>query len=344
MRAVRIVKHGEPEGLAIAELPTPQPGRGEVLIDVHAAGVNFPDLLVVRGTYQILAPLPFSPGKEIAGIVAAVGEGVREFKVGDRVLAFIENGGYVEQIAAPGQLCHKMPPGLDFADAIGIGLAFQTAHFALFEHGAMKPGETVLVTGATGGVGVSTIQLAKARGARVLAGCMTASKADFARRNGADAVILLDRPDLRDGLRKEVAALTDGRGADVIVDNVNGVVLEACLRSLAWRGRIVIVGFTSDAYAPIRSNYLLIKNITATGLHWSDYRDRTPELVKRAQQDIFALWSEGKLTPPVTHAYRLEEAPAALRALADRRALGKFVLLTDRYEGRLQPGAVMALA
>lgn len=344
MRAIRIIQHGEPEGLAVAEIPTPEPGPSEVRIDVHAVGVNFPDLLVVRGTYQILAPLPFSPGKEVAGTVSAVGEGVSDFKIGDRVLAYVENGGYVEEIVVPAVLCHKMPSGLDFADAIGIGLAFQTAHFALFEHGKMQPGETVLVTGATGGVGISTIQLAKARGARVLAGCMTASKADFALRNGADAIIMLNRPDVRDSLRAEVAAANNGRLADVIVDNVNGAVLEACLRSLDWRGRIVIVGFTSDSYAPIRSNYLLIKNITATGLHWSDYRDRTPELVRQAQDDIFSLWREGKLRPPVTRAYRLEDAARALRDMADRKVLGKFVLLTARYEGRLQAGADVALA
>ncbi len=336
MRAIRIIQHGEPEGLVTTEVPTPEPASSEVRIDVHAAGVNFPDLLVVRGAYQILAPLPFSPGKEVAGVVNAVGREVSDFRIGDRVLAYVENGGYVEEIAVPAALCHKMPPGLDYADAIGIGLAFQTAHFALFEHGKMRPGETVFVTGATGGVGISVIQLAKARGARVLAGCMTASKADFALRNGADAIIMLDRPDIRDSLRAEIAAANGGRLADVIVDNVNGAVLEACLRSLAWRGRIVIVGFTSDSYAPIRSNYLLIKNITATGLHWSDYRDRTPELVRQAQDEIFALWREGKLSPPLTRAFRLEDAARALRDMADRRVLGKFVLLTRRYDGRLQ--------
>lgn len=336
MKTVCILRHGEPEGLVVRERPTPVPGASQLRIDVHACGVNYPDLLVTRGSYQILAPLPFSPGKEVAGIVGAVGQAVTDFRVGDRVLAYVENGGYVEQIAVESLLCHKLPVDLDFADAIGVGLAFQTAHFALFERGRMQPGETVLVTGAAGGVGISTLQLAKACGARAIAGCMRPSAAEFARQAGADAVILLDRPDIRDVLKTELAAVNQGRGADVIVDNVNGTVFEAGLRALAWNGRIVVVGFTSEAYANIRSNYLLIKNITATGLHWSDYRDAHPQTVRDAQAHIFSLWKDGKLHSPVTRAFPLEQAALALRGLAEHHAQGKYVLLTAAYAGRMK--------
>jgi NADPH2:quinone reductase len=293
----------------------------------------------VRGTYQKLAPLPFSPGKEVAGIVSAVGAGVTEFRVGDRVLAYVENGGYVDRITVPAFLCHPMPEGLDFADAIGLGLAFQTAHFALFARGQMQPGETVLVTGATGGVGISTVRLAKACGATVIAGCTTASKAGFARDHGADHVVMLDRPDLEQSLKAEVGALTGGRGADVVIDNLGGRVFEACLRALAWCGRIVVVGFAAGAPATLRSNYLLIKNIAAVGLHWSDYRDRIPALVRTAQQEIFALWRRGLVASPVTDALRLEDAALALRRIADRQVRGKIVLLTERYAGRLIPSS-----
>lgn len=341
-RALHIVRHGEPEDLVLVEVPAPTPRKDEIAIDVHAAGVNFPDLLVVRGTYQNLAPLPFSPGKEIAGMVSAVGAGVTEFKVGDRVLAYVENGGYVEQIAVPSILCHPIPEGLDLADAIGLGLAFQTAHFALFARGRMKRGETVLVTGATGGVGISTVQLAKASGATVIAGCMTASKAGFARHNGADHIVMLDRPDLEQTLKAEVATFTEGRGADVVIDNLGGRVFDACLRALAWCGRIVVVGFAAGAPATLRSNYLLIKNIAAIGLHWSDYRDRTPELVRTAQQEIFALWRLGLLASPVTDALRLCDAALALRRIADRQVRGKIVLLTGRYAGHLIPSPAIA--
>jgi len=341
-RALQIVHHGEPEALVLADMTLRAPGPGEIAIEVHAAGVNFPDLLVVRGTYQNLAPLPFSPGKEVAGIVRAVGADVSEFKVGDRVLAFVENGGYVEQIVVPVFLCHPVPDGLDLADAIGLGLAFQTAYFALFVRGQMKAGETVLVTGATGGVGISTVQLAKACGASVIAGCMTAAKVGFARDNGADHAVMLDRPDLDRTLRQEIAALTGGRGTDIAVENLGGRVFEACLRALAWCGRIVVVGFAAAAPATLRSNYLLIKNIAAVGLHWSDYRDRIPALVRTAQQEIFALWRAGRLTSPVTSALRLEDAALALRRVADRQVRGKIVLLTDRYAGRLVPSREIA--
>lgn len=336
-RAVRIVRHGEPEDLVLAEVATPAPGANEVTIAVHAAGVNFPDLLVVRGTYQILAPLPFSPGKEVTGVVTAAGPGVTRVAPGDRVLALVENGGYVDEITVAEALVHRVPDGLDLGDAIGLGLTFQTAHFALFARGAMQPGETVLVTGATGGVGAATVALAKACGARVIAACSTPGKAQFAREHGADAVILLDAPERLASLKETVAELTGGAGADVVVENLGGAVFEACLRTLAWCGRIVVVGFAAGAPATLRANYLLIKNIAATGLHWSDYRDRRPELVQQAQAEIFALWQQGRLASQVTGALRLEHAAAALRRLADRKALGKLVLLTGRYAGRLRP-------
>jgi NADPH2:quinone reductase len=331
MQAVRIVAYGEPEGLQVVDLPPPEVGLSEVLIDVHVAGVNYPDLLVVRGLYQNLAPLPFSPGKEVAGVVRAVGAAVTNFRPGDRVLTLVENGGYVEQIAAPGILCHLLPDGLSFLDAVGLGLGFQTAHFALFERGSHKAGETVLVTGATGVVGIATIQLAKAHGGRVLAGCMNPAKAAFAREHGADDVILLDRPDLSDALRAEVHAATGGHGADVIVESIGGRVFDACLRSLAWGGRIVVVGFTSVGPSTIRSNYLLIKNIAAIGLHWSDYRDKAPDTVRRAQQNIFELWRNGKIRSPVTAVYPLEQAAAALCRVRERGVLGKIVLVTSRH-------------
>mgnify|MGYP003707220097 CR=1 FL=1 len=337
IRALQIVRHGGPEQLVLATVQVPVPGPNEITIDVHAAGVNFPDLLVVRGTYQNLAPLPFSPGKEVAGVVSAVGERASEFRVGDHVLAYVENGGYAERITVLTSLCHPVPDGLDAADAIGLGLTFQTAHFALFARGQMKSGETVLVTGATGGVGIATVQLAKACGATVIAGCMTASKADFAREHGADHVIMLDRPALDQSLRAEIAALTGGRGADVVVDNLGGRVFDACLRSVAWCGRIVVVGFAAGAAATLRSNYLLIKNIAAVGLHWSDYRDRTPSLVSDAQKEIFDLWRQGRLVSTVTDALRLDDAVLALRRIADRQVRGKIVLLTERYAGRLVP-------
>ncbi len=302
---------------------------------MHAAGVNYPDLLVVRGLYQNLARLPFAPGKEVAGIVTEVGEGVTDFGVGDRLLAYVENGGYVEAMAVRAADCCALPAGMDAVDAIGLGLAFQTAHFALFERAGLKRGERVLVTGATGGVGASSVQLAKAHDAFVIAAIGTPAKAGFAREQGADAVIVLDPAD-PERLRREVRDATAGRGVDVVVENLGSPVFEAALRSLARSGRIVVVGFAGGPPASLASNYLLIKNLVATGLHWSDYRDDEPALVRRVQQEIFALAGAGRLHPPVTDTLPLSDAPLALRRLADRQALGKFVLLTDSYDGRLR--------
>jgi NADPH2:quinone reductase len=328
MRAVRVLRFGEPEDLAIVEAPVPVPGPGQVLIEVHACGVNFPDLLVARGEYQILAPLPFSPGKEVAGIVRAVGEGVTSVAPGQRVAAQMENGGYVEQVVVSAATVYPLPAEMDFATGAALGLTYLTAHFALIAHGHFRAGEWVLVTGASGGVGSAAVQLAKALGGRVIAGVGTASKADFVRAQGADAVIDLTRSGLRENVREEVRALTGGHGADVVVENVGGEAFEACLRALAWSGRIVVVGFVSGAFPTIRANYLLIKNISASGLHWSDYRERDPAWVRRVQEELYGLWREGKLKPAVAAVYPLEQAAAALRRMASRGIRGKLVLAT----------------
>lgn len=330
-----ILAHGEPEGLQWREIEMPRAKAGQLVIDAHAIGVNYPDLLVVRGGYQNLASLPFSPGKEVAGTVAEVGPGVNDFKVGDRILAYSEYGCYAEQIALRAADTCQLPDGMDFADAIGAGLTFQTAYFALFERAHLRRGGTLLVTGATGGVGAATVALAKAHGAFVIAAIGTPQKAEFAKSQGADAVIDLRQSDLVDTLPRQVRELTGGHGADVVVENLGSPVFEACLRALARSGEIVVVGFAGGPPASLRSNYLLIKNLTASGLHWSDYRDEQPELVRRAQLAIFEHWKAGRLPSPVTAAYRLEDAITPLRRLADRRALGKFVLLTQRYHGRL---------
>ncbi len=328
MRAVHVVRFGEPETLAVVDAPAPAPGPGEVLIEVHACGVNFPDLLVARGEYQILAPLPFSPGKEVAGIVRAVGAGVTTLAPGQRVAAQIESGGYVEQLVVKAATVYPLPDGMDFVTGATLGLTYLTAHFALVEHGRFRAGEWVLVTGASGGVGSAAVQVAKALGGRVLAGVGTPSKAGFVRAQGADAVIDLARGGLREGLRDEARALTGGHGVDVAIENVGGEVFEACLRSLAWSGRIVVVGFVGGAFPTIRANYLLIKNITASGLHWSDYRERDPAWVRRVQEALHGLWREGKLAPAIAAVYPLEQAAVALRRMASRGVQGKLVLAT----------------
>lgn len=337
MRAIRVEKFGAPEDLILEELPAPKPGPGEVLIDVHAIGVNFIDLLVVGGQYQSLPPLPFVPGKEVAGVVAEAGEEVTTCKPGDRVMAQLECGGYAEQAVASERYCYPLPKDMDFARAAAMGMVYLTAHFALVERARLAAGETVLVTGATGGVGLASVQLARALGATVLAGVGSPGKAEAAKANGAHHVIDLAGGDLKDSLRDQVRKATGGGGADVAIDPVGGDVFDASLRVLAWGGRIVVVGFTSGRIPSLKTNYILLKNISVTGLHLNDYFQRDPAGVRRVQEKLFHLAAEGKIEPKVMRAYPLERFAEALNAVRERRVQGKVVLMTGRAAGGIFP-------
>lgn len=328
MRAIVIRSHGPPEGLVAEERPSPVPGAGEVVVRAHRISVNFPDLLVLRGRYQVQPPLPFTPGKEVAGVVAAVGPGVASPRPGDRVWASVEYGGYAEEVLARAEACLPVPDAMSFTTAAALGNIYQTAYFALVERGRYAPGESVLVTVASGGVGQAAVQLAKAMGATVLAGVRRADQAERARANGADHVIDVAGPGLRDGLRAEVRAATGGRGADVVLDPVGGDVFDAALRALAWCGRLVVIGFAAGRIPEVKVNYLLVKNIAVAGLQWSDYRDRDPARIARAHGALVELWSAGKIRPPVAGEYPLDRAAEALARLERGGVGGKLLLKT----------------
>lgn len=327
MRAVIVREHGPFRSPRLETVSDPVPGPGEVVIDARAIGVNFPDLLVIEGKYQFLPPRPFSPGKELAGVVSAVGSGVTRFKPGDRVMAQREYGTYAEKTLSPEATCYRLPDLLGFEEGAALGLAYQTSHFALVDRAGYCAGETVLVTGASGGVGLAGVEIAKALGATVIAGVTSAEKGELARRHGADHVIDLAAPDLRDSLREQVHAALGRRGVDIVLENVGGEVFEACLRALAWRGRMVVVGFASMKLPQINANYLLLKNISAAGLQWSDYREREPAWVQRVQGELYALWAEGRLRPYVSERFPLERFADALGRFGERRVQGKMVLL-----------------
>lgn len=327
MQALVVREHGPLETLTLMERPDPVPGAGEVLVDVYAASINFPDLLVINGTYQKLPPRPFSPGKDFSGIVAAVGAGVTRCKPGDRVSAQIEYGAYAQKCVVREQNCHVMPAAMSYAEAAAMGLVYLTAHFALVERAQYKPGEIVMVTGAAGGVGLAAVQVAKALGATVIATVSTAKKAELARASGADHIVRTDVPDLRESLRKQVAEAIGRRGVDVIVDSVGGDVFDASLRTIAWSGRLVVVGFAEGRIPQVKAGYLLVKNIALIGLQWSDYRDREPEKVSTVQQELYRWYEAGKIRPHVMAAYPLHEYQRALRAVRDREVQGKVVLL-----------------
>jgi len=320
MKALLVKQFGALDALVIEECPAPVPGAGEVLVDVRAAGVNFPDLLVIEGKYQLLPPLPFSPGKECAGVTRP--------KPGDRVMVQVEYGAFAQQVVTKDVNCHVIPEAMSFPEAAATGLTYMTAHFALVERAGLKSGETVLVTGAAGGVGLAAVQLAKALGATVLAAVSTPAKAAAAKANGADHIIDIAVPKLRDALREQVFAAVGKRGVDVIVDSVGGDVFDAGLRAIAWSGRIVVVGFASGRIPEIKAGHILVKNISVIGLQFSDYRDREPEKCRAVRQQLFDLYSAGSMKPHVMATYPLERYAEALALVRDRKVIGKVVLTT----------------
>jgi len=331
VRAVVVHKPGPFRAHKVEEVPDPVPGPGEVVIDARAIGVNYPDLLVAEGKYQFIPPAPYSPGKEVAGIVASLSKDSASesssLKRGDRVMAQVEYGAYAEKVVARALDCHPMPDGMPFEHAVALGLAYQTAWFALVERAQLKPGESVLVTGASGGVGLAATQLAKALGATVLAGVTSPQKGELCRRHGADHVVDLSAANLRESVREQVFAAAGKRGVDVVIDSVGGDAFDGALRALAWRGRLVVVGFAAGRIPEVKANYLLLKNIAVLGLQWSDYRNREPELVARAQSAIFGFYAANRLKPEITATYPLEQFAHALARFESRQVQGKMLLL-----------------
>jgi NADPH2:quinone reductase len=326
MKALVLREHGPLENLVMDELPDPVPQAGQVLVEVKAASVNFPDLLVIGGTYQNLPPRPFSPGKDLAGVVAAVGDGVTTCRAGERVCAQVEYGAYAEKCLVPQLNCHVMPAGMSYAEGAAMGLTYLTAHFALVERGRLNAGETVLVTGAAGGVGYAAVQVAKALGAMVVAAVSSDEKAACARAGGADHVVRTDVANLRDALRKQIHDAVGSRGVDLIIDSVGGDVFDASLRAIAWCGRLVVVGFAAGRVPEIKAGYVLVKNMELIGLQISDYRDREPEKVRAVQRQLFDLYERGRIKPHVMTCFPLEEHRRALTLVKDRKAIGKIVL------------------
>jgi NADPH:quinone reductase-like Zn-dependent oxidoreductase len=322
MRAVVVERLGPPDVLRVRQVPAPEPGPGELLIEVAAAGVNFPDLLVIEGSYQNIPALPFTPGKEVAGVVAALGTGTAGFAVGQRVLAQLEHGGYAERVVVPAVHAAPIPDGMSDHEAAAFGLPYLTAYFALLRRAAVRAGETVLVTGVGGAVGNAAVQLAVALGARVIAVGRTERRCVRARELGAHEAIPADPHRLRDRVRE----LTGGRGADVVIESVGGPVFDAVLRATAWEGRIVTLGFAGGTIPSVKAGYLLVKNIALVGLQASDYRDREPATQRRALDELLALYQEGAFTLPTT-AYGFDDAPRALRALRDGGLDSRLVLV-----------------
>jgi len=326
MRAVIVREFGPFEEAELGEFPTPEPARNEVLVEVHATAANFVDLLMIGGQYQFLPDLPFVPGKLPAGVVVEVGSSVKSLKVGDRVLAMAEQGGYGEFAAVPESQCIKLPDKMSFVDAAAMALVYDTSWFALRDRARYQIGDTVLVLGATGGVGLAAVQLAKAMGAKVLAGVSSWDKTEIARDAGADVVIDLARSPLYDTLREQVYEVTSNRGADIILDPLGADVFDAAIRALAWRGRMVVIGFAAGRIPTVKANYLLVKNIEVSGLQVSDYRKRMPGQMAACFRELFGLYDAGKIKPAPTTILPIAQFATALADIRDRRARGRMVL------------------
>lgn len=316
--------------MKIEDIVAPTPARGQILVDVQASGINFPDVLVVSGAYQLLPPRPFTPGKDFAGVVRAVGEGVTEFAPGDRIMSQIEFGALAEQALTTPSQSFRMPDAMSFEAAAAMGLVYQTAWFALMERGQYKNGETVLIGGAAGGVGLAAVQIAAGHGATVIAAVRSEEEADVVRNSGAHHVIDVSGGDLRERIREQVYACTGGHGADVVLDPLGAEFFAGALRATAWCGRVVVIGFAAGEIPTVKVNYLLVKNIAVAGLQWSDYRDRTPEKVRAAQDDLFRLWHEGHVRPVVMRTFAFEEAAQALTMVRDGVVRGKVVVAANR--------------
>ncbi|WP_312451366.1 NADPH:quinone oxidoreductase family protein [Stutzerimonas nitrititolerans] len=323
MKAVLCKAFGPAENLVVEDLDSPQIKKGEVLLDVHAAGVNFPDTLIIEGKYQFKPPFPFSPGGEAAGVVAAVGEKISHLKVGDRVMALTGWGSFAEQVAVSGQNVLPIPTEMDFTTAAAFSMTYGTSMHALKQRANLQPGETLLVLGASGGVGLAAVEIGKAMGARVIAAASTNEKLEIARKAGADELINYSEASLRERLKE----LTDGQGVDVIYDPVGGKLFEEAFRSIAWNGRMLVVGFAAGGEIPaLPANLPLLKGASLIGVFWGAFAQRQPQDNAANFKQLFAWYAEGKLRPLVSQTFALEQAAEAIDTLGQRKAVGKLVV------------------
>lgn len=322
MRAVLCKEWGGPEKLTVEDLPSPPMRAGAVRIAVHAAGINFADLLLIAGQYQEKPAFPFTPGAEAAGTVTEVGAGVSNVKRGDRVIVLAGLGAYAEEIVVDAARVMPMPPKMDFAAAAGFPIAYGTSHGALDWRARLQPGEWLLVYGAAGGVGLTAVEIGKAMGARVIACASGPEKLAVAKERGADFLIDYSREDIRE----KVKEITGGRGADVVYDPVGGDAFDAALRSIAWEGRIVIIGFASGRIPQIPANIALVKNISIIGFYWGSYQSRKPELLQRSFAQLFHWFEAGKLKPHVSQCFDLKDVAGALELMRNRKSTGKVVI------------------
>jgi NADPH2:quinone reductase len=326
MKAVLCKAFGPPESLVVEDVPSPKPGAGEVVVSVCAASVNFPDVLIIQNKYQFKPPLPFSPGSELAGVVKEAGPGVEAFKAGDRVIAFTTYGAFAEEVKTDASRLLPLPAKMSFEEGAAFLLTYATSDHALRDRGALKAGETLLVLGAAGGVGIAAIEIGVALGARVIACASADDKLAVCRQHGAHETINYATEDLRERIK----ALTDGKGVDVVYDPVGGPYSEPAFRSIAWRGRFLVVGFAAGEIPKLPLNLALLKGASIVGVFWGDFARREPRAFAESVAQLGRWYSEGRLKPHVSATFPLERAVDALKQMAARQVKGKVVLTTGK--------------
>src|SRR5882672_10963634 len=323
MRALLCREYGPIERLRVEEVPSTRPGPNEVVVEVKASSLNFPDALLVQGLYQVKPPLPFSPGMELAGIVKEAGADVRGLAAGDRVVAFPGRGGFAQECLVTADRVSPLPPGMDFETGSAFVLTYCTSLHALQDCGHLQPGETLLVLGAAGGVGTSAIEIGKAMGAKVIAAASSPEKLALCKELGADQTIDYEKEDLR----QRILDLTGGKGADVVYDPVGGAHTESALRATAWRGRLLVIGFASGAIPAIKLNLALLKERSLVGVYWGDWTQRDPQGQRRNVEQLAGWFAEKKIKPLVSERVSLKEAPGAMLRLLQRKVKGKVVVV-----------------
>ena len=322
MKAVLCKQFGPPDSLVVEEVPSPRAGPGEAVISVKAASLNFPDVLIIQNKYQFKPPLPFSPGSELAGVVKEVGTGVQGFRPGDKVIAFTTYGAFAEEVKTEASRLVPLPEKMDFVAGAAFLLTYATTDHALRDRGALAAGETLLVLGAAGGVGLAAIEIGKVLGARVIACASSEEKLAVCRSHGADATINYAAEDLRERIK----ALTDGRGVDVVYDPVGGPYTEPAFRSIAWRGRLLVVGFAAGEIPKLALNLALLKGASVVGVFWGDFARREPARFAESVRQLAKWYQEGRLRPHISETFPLEKAAEALKQMAARQVKGKLVL------------------
>jgi NADPH2:quinone reductase len=323
MRAMVMQALGEPDRLELTELPDPVPGPGQVAIEVEAIGCNFADILICRGGYQIKPDLPFSPGAEVAGRIAALGPGVEGWREGQKVTAQLGFGGYASRVLAGVGQIRPIAGDMPAVDAVALGVTYLTSMLGLCDRARLRAGETVLVHAAAGGVGLAAVQIARAVGARVIAGASSDDKLALARKHGAHDVVRTNDADWPERVRE----LTSGAGADVIYDSVGGEIFEHSLKCIAWAGRLLVIGFSSGEIPSVKLNRVMLKHVSIIGLHLATYEQRAPQVLADAVQRLSELYAQGAVRPLIHASYPLHEAPKALAELGARNTVGKLILV-----------------